>query len=269
MVKAYCAVVFIAIYLSMGIPLEAKDLLLSYNKCSTHFTLFSLQYLTQRPIRSIVGEGFSHFHTNLPVIDSKKPLFHTHVLDASNANKIQRLIVLVRSPVELFLRMYGFEQSKLLLEIIVYKLPYNSSLEILNAAYDYSKGMPVDNALRAMRNFFKMVSLYREFPRKKTLIFYEDVIAHPEEVMKHLLKFLKEDDSLLDTYTKQLENIRKNCLIAYTNQFQVSSKISVRSDSCNVFYYQEKHTSEEVEELKRLIQLALGPKNLPYIQRFF
>ncbi len=88
------------------VSIQSQELLLSTNKSGTHFFLYSLQYLTSKPIKNIGGNGFAKFHTNLDISPDKDPIYHTHIpqdtIHYLSGN--DQLIFLTRSPIELFLR---------------------------------------------------------------------------------------------------------------------------------------------------------------------
>jgi len=113
---------------SYNCKLLAKDLLLSFDKCGTHYTLFALQYLTERPFMDVGGQAMA-FKTGLSICNDKLPVYHSHV-PGFGVDKIDKLIVLVRNPLEIFLRNYNIDETNQLLSILAFNHPFDANEEI-------------------------------------------------------------------------------------------------------------------------------------------
>lgn len=237
----------------------AKELLLSNNKCSTHFCLYSIQYLTGKPIKSYLGNGFQKFHTQLPISKNKLPIYHSHVANSvfSLRNNRDRLIYLTRNPIELLLRTFGYKNA---LKHLQYMHEHNT---LKNNKTD------TPSQIRTITNIIKSYLAFHHYPiEQRLLLYYEDVISNPMKEMEKILNLIGERRTRLNRYAENIETIRNNARTAYTNQWDYDASHVIRSDGINPLYYQEKIASEEVEELKKWIRQVFPEPTHQYIKRF-
>lgn len=265
--------IFLLFFLGYQFFLNADDILLSYNKCGTHLFLYSIQYLSSRPIRNIGGPKLAMAFENTLEDNYLKPtLYHTHTSRdiTQRRKKEDKLIVLVRNPVELVLRNLGYQAGKYVLTIMANNLTYDAT-EILPSKAYIAKSL--GSSIKEIQHLCNIIQTYHRYPSSKLLLFYEDLLIDPRETMYKSLRFLDESDARLDMYMHDLTTIKKQCLSAYIEQFGWEEKwtkiyITV-SDRKDPMYYQKKYSEDQVQEIKLLFKSVLDPSCFKYIKRFY
>jgi len=245
---------------------QSMDFLLSFNRCGTHYFCYLIATLTERPLKAPDGRAMFP-HAGLSFQPNKKPFYHTHVPETiKTSNKINRLIVLVRDPAEIFIRSFGYENAIKLLRILAYNDPYDPQEQIIYPTAPYHKGKPIDWALASIRQFKTTFETYENFKNPKMLIWYEDLIMHPGQLLPQILDFLHEDHVRLNYVLNNLEHLQEQCRKAYVEQFTgVDPKLSSKSDRKTTNYHQRQASEEEVEELRKVIRDFLGPQLSKYV----
>ncbi len=86
--------------------------------------------------------------------------------------------------------------------------------------------------------------------------------------MEKVLSFINEDSHRLQEYSENIDAIRHNAYIAYTEQWDRDPSTIARSDGFNPLYYQELQTENEVNEIKKLVGLVFPQDCGEYLERF-
>lgn len=246
-----------------------EDVILTFNKCGTHFCLYNLQYLTGRPFKNIGSAGFLHFHTGLKV-SNLSPIYHTHTPQRiPRHDSVRSLIVIVRNPVELILRFFGYEQGKILLEVLLNTYTGTIPNSVSFPVKEYETGRPFSQALDHIRLLVDIFQFYDNYKGKKILMYYEDLVECPKLFMERILNFLEEDASKLNEFENNLDYIKEECLNAYVKQFNSPKELVTTSNGNDPIYYQKIYSDEEKKTIEDLIIQLFPQKCLKYIERFY
>lgn len=206
-----------------------RTYILSYPRSGNTWMRYCLEWLTKRP-------SFSRFnlkhHVNFPLgwtsgfeIDINKPgleKVHTAIeLQRTNANdKTESLIFIVRNPKEVLIRHIG-------------------KVKLVDA-------MSKAETPEYFQIYFDALKIFEEWrsPRK-ILIYYEDFIQMPTEVLSSLLDFLHEPADSLPAFLKQFEDHRKKCLQVYKDS---------KSNGTEVLFHSKSLTPEERRQIDEWVQ---------------
>ncbi len=247
---------------------EGIDITLSFNKCGTHYFLFMTSFLTLRPIKNISNDRFENFKTDMEYPLDRPFLYQTHIPGDLLGRTLSddRLIVLVRSPLEILLRSFGIEKSKELLNRLVDREPVNA--EKIITIDPYHSSQPIDYALTIVEHLIQIFQCYQDYPSpKKLLVYYEDLISDPIKTMQIVLEFLNEDQKRLPYLAENLEILSQQCQKAYISQFNVDPSLVIRSNGKDPLFFQSQYKVEELEDLRDLISKAfkdISPVYLKY-----
>lgn len=253
------------VFFSFGGNLIADDFLLSFNKCGTHYTLFALQYLTERPFLDGNNQEMS-FKTGLPIRNDRQPIYHSHV-PSFNANVSDRLIVLVRSPLEIFLRSYDINEVNKLLSILSFNRPFDSNEEIGYPSGLFLNKINIDCAIKSIKQLLSIYDYYENFSGDRLMVYYEDLILFPENTFRKILNFLNEKEDKMGEFLMNIVALQSTCQSSYIKQF-VGCKATeiVRSDGKKIDYYQSQYEKKDILQTVDLIKTVFNKELHPYLR---
>lgn len=241
----------------------AKDLVLTFDKCGSHFLLYSLQAITER---SVHYNSYAHYTKfDLPVDLNKPPLDFTHTPEFIHTLppvEKHKLLVLVRNPIELLLRFYGWEGSMRLLQGLCKAHPISDETVL---CYDRPNQPTFIRGKKELKQFLSIVEMYHNHPKDKRLLtFYEELIGSPKKTLHKALTFFNEDTSNLDHYIEHFTENAERAREKYTAMLEGKSPLAIiSSDGKDPLYYSRRQTQEEIEQLvfwaKKIIPAHLQP----------
>ena len=178
---------------------SSHTFLLSYPRSGNTWIRFCLEYLTKRPSLTFKEkegdvEVFSlplGLRFDLGVDLKKKCIWKVHTGDTMDlickvTPKRDKLILVLRDHKECIIRELRDLPTVM------------RSLQNSNCSY------------------FQNLKIYDRWnPENRLLVYYEDFVKNPEEVLKQLLQFLKEDPVLLAEFMEQYETWRERSLVFY------------------------------------------------------
>ncbi len=211
---------------------ENRIFFLTHPRSGTNWSFYIMQYFTQRPI--------SYYYTyheayDLPQDFTKPFIHHCHdanffneifghysYLKAPNKNK-DKLFILIRDPTETFFRE---------------KDSFNTAVSQLYEESPYG-----------VESFFNNLSFYDSWSSKtKLLIYYEDLINYPNEIIKEILFFLDDSINSLDNFMLNYEEHKQKTVKYYDEVHHSYSK-----GDC-VDFHQKKYSHQEKKNLQNLIK---------------
>ena len=217
------------------------DFVVSIPQTGTNWVLVSLQHLTYRPVRSLQGDpsvrvGNVNGENRFGLADfSKETLYRTHIpTDLWKIDKSQNnLILLVRDYRERVIRQKKAE----------FKISY-------------------------LKNLVKNLQLYEAWdPDHRFMIYYEDMVERPAEVMEEVLRFLGESTENLDNYVAHLEEYRSATLASYHKQHHKLNEKQLGSRGRDIHYYAKRASQRElkaIDEQIKALNFALWEKYLSH-----
>ena len=223
-----------------------RNTLLSHPQSGNHWVRFIIEYLTGYPTYGIGKRDIPIYLNHFP--STHHPLGHvdpnlgylfykTHKFSRLNKEEIDSLLFIIR------------DYRECCLYRKIYKVIRNE-----------------DNVL-SLHNYLDLIVFYDGFAGKKALIYYEDLLTSPEQVVQKIADFISHVNR--DKYAAFLRN--------YETLRQLSIKGSRRNwdgnnSNFNLIFYQEQ--IEEAEKRKRdaYFDYAISDKRyectLPYIARY-
>ncbi len=177
---------------------DPKTYLLSYPRSGNTWMRYCIEFLTKRPTIWFETEFDGITLENIPLgysFDlgtdfSKLPIWKVHnpdVLLCNLEDTEQMLIVLVRNYKEAIARHMG-------------------------GALNVAKINTQQN-----RWYFEALQLYEAWnPKKRLLLYYEDLITNPRKVFTELINFLHEELSLLDEFMANYDRHKKDSIAYYS-----------------------------------------------------
>lgn len=212
-------------------------------RSGTNLALCSLQLLTSKPIRwfnysrlkKTGGEGTNRL--NLKIDNSKKPLYRNHFvthLDEVDALK-NKLIMVIRNPKEVILR---YCEDNL---IDFKKYLSNTAMHFKYISSD-----------KSFNYYLRLLRFYEQWEGEKYLVYYEDLLLHPQVVLKELLEFMQEGDERLEDYLENMDEYRARMLDSYSKQHKdTGGGVSKGKD---ILYHSKKVPVEYLQKADRILQ---------------
>ncbi|MDX8430962.1 MAG: hypothetical protein SNF33_04065 [Candidatus Algichlamydia australiensis] len=182
--------------------IEGCDLVLSEPRSGVNWLMSCLQFLTRKPLCPIHFRYSHPMNNRLGVdLDEKKPPFirsHEIKVFLPVCKEKNRLILVFRNYKETTIRECGDSASRFSRAVQQKKLFHE---------------------LAAKLNFFD-----RWPEENRHLVYYEDLLLKPKDVLQNLLVFLEEEDSLLEEFIENIQEYKRQCLSSYDKQVPGGSK---------------------------------------------
>lgn len=214
--------------------MNTKINLLTCHFSGSHLLSYYLSILFERDI--VINSETLIEHK----IKNKNPIFFTHSTVTLNQydkflNQNDKfLIVLVRKDYKNYLmRILSYYQKN------NFKLPHydkNSiNEETLNNLSIFMKNYNINNdngQIKLIKEYFNKLSYYDNYNGNKIIIYYEDLINNPIDVMKKIIKFIDEPIST-NEFEKNINEHNLNISNIYTNKHYGHR----RNSNLNDLYY--------------------------------
>lgn len=208
--------------------------IVSTPRSGLHWLVYSINHLNERPI--LFG-GLLNNALKLYYDPDETPIIAVHQFREFMDSKLDKLIVLTRSPRESILRNLGPQKSE-----------YLDVIDKLDRAFISQKN---GNSL-PFEICISQLQIYDAWnPEKRLLIYYEDLMTAPSKVLTKIMCFLEEKNWDIMGYLKDIEYHKKNCKDRYLSKWYGS----VFSNGVNIKPYSTKLSLEELEELDYKIRL--------------
>lgn len=242
----------IIFFLSLSsLNLEARDILVTSERSGSHLLMYSINQLTNRQ--------FIYKNQHYPFIDkfdkSKPPFKHCHQFGIPALN--DSVILATRDPCEIYLFFYG---------------------NFLDQAFnpDVYKNMTESKVKRALKNMDRYIENLKKYdkhnPRRKIIIYYEDLMTKPQHVFHDLGKYLKISPQKVDEFLKNYESHKKICIEKYRQNFirQNRPYFKAHSKGTNLNFYKELLSEKDLKLVKYNLKEYI-PKKLrdKYLQRYY
>lgn len=216
--------------------------LLSYRRSGTHMLVYTISFLT----KTQCGDG--RFNIATGVDTSKQGILQIHNLTQASTwygtvinRDMDYLILIVRNYKECMMREFLDD----------YQL-------VLNHIEDPS------NDIDSLR-FFKNLEDYDNWnPKKRLLIYYEDLISDRRIECQKILEFLKSPDDYLDDY---IDNIDFH--LGFSLNFYAETHGGTSSNGVNTLYHTSQLPEGIEEKIDQLVQSKHPYVSAKYLQRYF
>lgn len=210
--------------------------LISYPRSGLHFTHYQLIYLSHKVCYDFRNKAYHYWDNGVlhkyGVYENKDDilLYLSHVSPEHLNSNTDKLILLLRNYRECHLRNLSYDLNR-----IVDVISMNRMYIPVNA-YDIGSG------------YFTNLYAFDSFEGKKLIVYYEDLVAHPKEVITRIFNFLEVTPIDLDHFYDNLSQHRSECIQRY--QIHGGSK----SQGENMLFHSEKITASENEMLDDLVK---------------
>ena len=112
-------------------------------------------------------------------------------------------------------------------------------------------------------NYFSKLALFNELDKnKKLLVYYEDLILKPKEILKRVLEFLGEDDVYLPEFLKNYDMHKQNCINRYNRPARSISKGE------GVIFHSSLITSQQRQYLEDYVKEHYPVLHKEYLTRY-
>ncbi len=198
--------------LTVSISQAAETYLISYPRSGINWTLYQLVNITHK---DCAGAGWYRWwengKMNLCVAhhstrDENRPLLLYHSGTADGAKKLIAQTTNEKPRIILLLRNYR--------ECMARNLFYNVPV-ILDRIK--GKASPKITELDCGDAYFDNLYYYHDFDGEKLLVYYEDMIAYPQETLRKLIDFLGDDGVYFDDFFRNYETHFKESISKYRN----------------------------------------------------
>ena len=214
-----------------------RYLMLTSGRCGTHLMMYCLSYLTKRQIES------NRF--KLPVDPKKAWIDQKHIFSKDRYNpERDYLICMIRNYKEVCLKdaCENIDEVK-----FAFKHGYFRTLQ----------------SGRKKPYLFDVLNVYHNWHLdRKILIFYEDFINNPKEVLRSILNFLNEPLDDLNNFIASFEYHKNIPLIFYETQGTSSSQ------GKDFFWHSKFHSKEDLQELDQLVKKRYPRLYELYLKRY-
>jgi len=212
---------------------EGCEFLLTNMRAGTNLTICSLQILTNKPVRfftpSLIEKDdlLGVNRLNIEVDYTKKILFRTHDSDIEKVpNDKNQLLMVLRNPKEVLL---GF----------MYDDP-DTFTEFLDSE-------------SAFLGYLDRIRTYDNWPEEnKLLIYYEDLILEPENVLPEILDFFNESHDKLAMHLNNVEEDRLKISMSYQKQHKIGGGPLSRTQ--DIFFHSKKIPKELLQKADELLK---------------
>lgn len=165
------------------------NLLLSYPRSGNTWIRYIVEYLTKKPTIGYTIKGSAPWDIkclgsfiDLGVdLDADNILVKRHALNYLHED-VDKLILIIRNYKEAIVKHVG---------------------------------KPLNINLLAQANYMDLIQYYDQFASDKVLIYYEDLITDVKPILNQLLTLLEYDDSHVESFMKNLEKHKIQCLDLY------------------------------------------------------
>lgn len=180
---------------------ESKEILLAYQRSGTNLTIGILQILARKPVNTFNPLDEVN-RLKLDLDHTKPPLWRTHTLEPlGNIDPYQsKLLILLRNYKECIVRNQKQELKQNIDPIHLRDIIVNGENDFLNY---------INNL-----NYFDKW----ENEQTKLIIYYEDLIKHPEVEIPKLLAFFNEDEVNFEGFISDYDFWKEKIMGSYQNQ---------------------------------------------------
>ncbi len=246
---------FLPIYTYCNSEYSENVIVLTPQRCGTHWLLYSLRNLTKAsPIHGVEVNEFS------PLADSKLDIFgkpinynkyfyvHAHLpIWIPEGYEQNKLICIIRNYKESLLRMYDFTYIK-------------SAIGKRYGDRFFEQLSPYDTVISW---YFENLKFYDEYTGNKILIYYEDLISEPERVFRRLLLFLDVSDQYLTKFMSKIDNHKKKSLSFYDNH-----RFGSKSRGTDFHFHSRKLDKSELITFDQLVNNNYPSLYVKYLYRY-
>jgi|GEM_PF-2138410 len=218
-------------------------IVLTPQRCGTHWLLYSIRYLTKASPVSGLEENGTLFAGNSQFDVFGEPI-----------NRNTYFLIHAHTPNSIIWR--GYEQDKLILIIRDYKesiLRMFDNFLFIKMAIGKRHNDVIFNDLppyyAVITWYFENLEYFEQFKGEKLLLYYEELLLQPESVYKNILSFLGASDQFFADFMHDLEFHKETCLNFY-NSYRFGSKTHGKDFK----FHSKKLKQEELTEFDKLVQ---------------
>lgn len=211
----------------------AKTFLLSAPRSGFHWFAYVINRLTDRYVNP-GGNLFLYNRLATPFTYEKAPILFFHSsqhFQKSYNPALDKIILLVRNYKENLIRNFG---------------QYKRIKDAIDSGFDHNEAFDLISHLE----FFEA-----QPENQRLLVYYEDLIARPEETYEAILDFLGEDKSRISSFLEHLTEHKQYVINLYNSKWYGPS----RTEGNLAKKHSEKLTQGQLNHLDQLIE-AMNPE---------